>query len=105
MFITDDRCSIPLHILIADLIEGQGGSAWLHKILNRLGVCASANTLSRFIQNKGTTVDMSDLYANDSFTVISADNIDFLHKHARVVTGNGNSSWHGTTIQLVQPLP
>ena len=46
MFITDDRCSIPLHILIADLVEGQGGSAWLHKILNRLGVCASADTLT-----------------------------------------------------------
>ena len=104
MFITDDRCSIPLHILIADLV-GQGGSAWLHKILNRLGVCASADTLSQFIQNKGTTVDMSDLYANDNFTFISADNIDFLHKHARDVRGNGNSSWHGTTIQLVQPLP
>ena len=105
MFITDDRCSIPLHILIADLVEGQGGSAWLHKILNRLGVCASADTLSRFIQHKCTTVDMSDMYANDSFTVISADNIDYLHKYARVVRGNGNSSWHGTTIQLVQPLP
>ena len=67
-------------------------------------MCISRHSLSVH-STKGTTVDMSDLYANDSFTVISADNIDFLHKHARVVRGNGNSSWHGTTIQLVQPLP
>jgi DNA invertase Pin-like site-specific DNA recombinase len=36
---------MPLHTLLADLIEGQGGSTLLVKILNRLGVCTSADTL------------------------------------------------------------
>ena len=37
---------------MTDLIESQGGSSVLIKILNRLGVCSSADTLSRFIQHK-----------------------------------------------------
>ena len=38
MFCTDDRCSFPLHTLVTDLVDSQGGSALLIKILNRLGV-------------------------------------------------------------------
>ena len=38
-------------------------------------------------------------------TVISADNLDYLHSYARVFKGTQKSSWHGTTVQLVQPLP
>ncbi len=107
MFITDDRCSVPLHILVADLVESQGGSALLHKMLNRLGVCASVDTLSRFMQHKVRAFsDTADRYiSTDSFTVVSADNVDFLHTYARVVKGKQNSSWHGTTVQAVQPLP
>ena len=45
LFCTDDRCSLPLHMLVADVIESQGGSALLIRILNRLGLCASADTL------------------------------------------------------------
>ena len=41
----------------------------------------------------------------DSFTLVSADNIDFLHSYARTFRGSHNSSWHGTTVQAVQPLP
>ena len=41
MFIADDRCLQPLHILIADIVDSQEGSALLHKTLNRLGVCVS----------------------------------------------------------------
>ena len=50
LFCTDDRCSMPLHTLLTDTVESQGGSALLVQILNRLGVCASSDTLSRFIQ-------------------------------------------------------
>ena len=45
MFITDDRCSMPLHTLMTDIVESQGGSCVLVKTLNRLGVCSSADTL------------------------------------------------------------
>ncbi len=52
LFCTDARCSRPLHQLITNVVESQGGSALLIKILNRLGVCTSADTLSRFVQHK-----------------------------------------------------
>ena len=41
----------------------------------------------------------------DSFTVVSADNIDFMHSFARVFCGQQTSSWHGTPVQAAQPLP
>ena len=41
MYCTDDRRSLPMHTLITDLIDSQGGTAHLIKVLNRLGVCAS----------------------------------------------------------------
>ena len=48
--------------------------------------------------------------ANDSilpegFSVVSADNIDFMLRFARVFQGNKNASWHGTSVQVVQPIP
>ena len=106
LFCTDDRCSVPLHTLIADIVDSLGGSSLLLRILNRLGVCASSDTLSRFIQHnvqsKRTGETEPDLDQQE-FTVVSADNIDFLHSYARVFSGKQNSSWHGTTVQAVQP--
>ena len=107
LFCTDDRCSMPLHTLMADIIESQGGTHLLIKILNRFGICASSDTLSRFIQYQVNALK----HKNDNplelegFTIVSADNIDFLHSYARIFCGNQASSWHGTTIQAGQPLP
>ena len=108
MFTVNDHCSSPMHVLVADILESQGSTALLHQILNRLGVCASADTLSRFVQSKAensnwltTTGGNID---SEPFTVVSADNIDFVHKHARIV-GKSKTSWHGTTVQAVQPQP
>ena len=96
---------MPLHTLITDLIDSQGGSSLLIKALNHLGVCSSADVLARFIQHKADTLPKKEYMNHDSFTIISADNIDFLHSYASVFQGSRNSSWHGTTIQAVQPLP
>ena len=105
LFCTDDRCSFPLHTLVTDVVESQGGSALLIKILNRLGVCASSDTLCRFIQYKvrNASTKQTSHHPNDTFVVVSADNIDFLHSYARVFKGNQTSSWHGTSIQAVIP--
>ena len=106
LFCTDDRCHLPMHNLITDVTESFGGSSVLIKILNRLGICASADTLARSIQfrvaqreKQGPKHECSP----DSLTIVSADNIDFLHSYARVFCGNQTSSWHGTTVQAVQP--
>ena len=104
MFDTDSRCSLPLHTLITDLIDSQGGSSQLIKCLNNLGVCASADTLARFVQHT-TSKEQSVQLDTESFFVLSADNIDIEHKHAQVYKGSQNSSWHGTSIQLVQTRP
>ena len=46
-----------------------------------------------------------DCLSPESFTLVSADNTDFLHSFAQVFKGNKNASWHGTSVQIVQPLP
>ena len=102
LFCTDDRCSMPMHTLITDVVESQGGSTLLVRMLNRIGVCASADTLSRFIQHKVSTCDEDGMkyLTPDTFTVVSADNIDFMHSFARIFCGRQTSSWHGTTVQV-----
>lgn len=42
-----------------------------------------------------------------AFTVVSADNLDYVHSYAQVYCGKQQSSWHGTTltVQVVQPQP
>ena len=52
MFCIDSTCYLPFYVLIADLIDSYGVSVELIKILNRLGVCVSNDTLLRHIQQK-----------------------------------------------------
>ena len=66
---------MPMHTLITDLIESQGGSLMLVKTLNRLGVCTSADSLARFIQHKRSVSKQHQFrhMSEDAFTVVSAD--------------------------------
>ena len=105
LFIADNRCCFPLHTLLADIVDSQGGTALLIKILNRFGVCSSIETLNRFIQYRVNQQSELEGLNPDGFMIISADNIDFLHSYARVFSGNQVSSTHVTSIQTVQPLP
>jgi hypothetical protein len=96
---------MPIHTLLADVTEGQGGFSLLLKVLNRLGVCTSADTLSRCIQHKLHNINPYHQLVTDTFTIFSADNIHLIFfTVSRMLKGNQNSSWHGTSIQAVQPL-
>ena len=107
MFCTDDRCSVPLHTLITDAIESGGGSTQLIRMLNRMGICSSVDTLARSIQFRVREREIrgpEEQCISTLPTVISADNIDFQHSYARVFCGKQTSSWHGMTDQAVQPV-
>ena len=104
-FCTDEQCSMPLHVLLADRVESQGGSPLLIKILNRFGICVSSDTLSRFVQYKVNSLEKASFSNPEAFTIVSTDNIDFQLSFARVFCGKHTSSWHGTSIQAAQPLP
>ena len=36
---------LPMHTSLTDVIDGQGGSALLIKVLNNMGVCLSSDTV------------------------------------------------------------
>lgn len=108
MFCIDSKCSMPFHVLNADLIDCFGGASELVKIFNRLGVCVSMDTLSRHIQSTVEQISAKGLLQglNPSLlTMFTVDNIDFLHKHARVFCGNQHLDSHATTVQAVQTKP
>lgn len=107
MFTIDSRYAAPFHTQITDLVDCCGGSNELIRTLNRLGVCSSYDTLLRHIQEHTKKVSEKGLLQGldpSVLTVFSIDNIDFLKSHAQVYCGNQKLSWHGTTLQGIQPL-
>lgn len=106
MFTTNSLCTIVLHHLVADAVEVYGGSCSLLKILNRLGVSVSSDTHERLVVSVAEAKKQQGVWNDLSphkFTVVSTDNIDFFQSHAAVYCGD-QRSYHGTTIQVVQPL-
>jgi len=80
----------------------------LIQYLNRLGICSSLDTLSRVIQqhvnmreHKGPEEELN----SSAMMIVSADNIDFMYRYDCNFSGRQSTSWHGTTVQIVQPCP
>ena len=73
LFTINSQCSFPLHTLITDAIETCGGSSRLIKLLNHLGLCASTDTHSRYVQYRTEKI-MKDGplkgYPGNAFTLL-----------------------------------
>ena len=106
LFCTNSTCIMPFHVLITEAIIFHGGSKELVRILNRIGAAASLDTSSRMATESERKINgiIPDIIAN-SFTAVSMDNIDILQPYAMVYSRNISRSWHGTSVQCVQPLP
>ena len=103
---TGGHCAVPLHTLLTDYIEATGGSSELISVLNRLGAAASSETLDRLIMKVSIQRKMDGLLKDldtSTFTVATTDNIDFLQSNASVYSGSQYRSWHGTSVQVIQP--
>ena len=99
-------CAVPLHTLLTDYVEATGGSSELISVLNKLGAVASMETLDRHIMRVSVQRKMEGLLKeldSSTFTVATTDNIDFLQSHASVYSGSQHRSWHGISVQVIQP--
>lgn len=98
---------LPLHLPLTDLIVRHGGTKDLVTVLNRFGAIACFNTHYRFL--KKLESQQSNLLSKelnlDAFRVVSVDNIDKLQTHAMVYVDNPHRSYHGTSVQCVEPKP
>ena len=99
---------MPFHTLLTEAILCHGGSQELVRILNQVGAVASLETSHRLatlvVQQRIARGIQPELY-HRALCVVSIDNIDILRSHAFVSCTDGTRSWHGTSVQCMQPLP
>ncbi len=76
--------------------------------MNRIGAVASLDTSNRLathvVQTRLVKGIKPSLIPN-ALTIVSVDNIDILQPHAVVSSLDATRSWHGTSIQVMQPMP
>ena len=106
-FITDNRCSIPLHTLLTDVVYSHGaGTIELVQVMNRLGMISSEDMHARYINNIVChSSKTQDVDPSQTVVVATLDNLDFLQSNAAVYCRDQHRSWHGMTVQIFQPKP
>ena len=106
LYCTNPKHPIPIHNILADVVQVCGRSRQLLKILNRLGCTSSPDTHDRFVTFHAETARERSIWEElprNVFTVASVDNFDMLQSYSAVFCGDQLRSYHGTTLQLVQP--
>ncbi len=105
---TTCTCSAPLHVALTESILCHGGTQELIRILNRLGAAASLDTVNRLATNvvtkriaEGVSADLKP----GMYATATVDNIDIIQPFAFVSCLDASRSWHGTSVQCIQPLP
>ena len=78
------------------------------QILNRLGCASSPDTHDRFVTQHAMVQCQAAIWDNipsNAFAIASVDNFGMLQSYSAVYCGDQQRSYHGTTLQLLQPNP
>jgi hypothetical protein len=105
----NSRCSQPLHILMTDVSDKYSNSSTsLLTINSRVGAGVSKDSHRRFVTrvcSSSAKLGAVPSTVFDSFTMVSFDNLDKNQTYASVFAGKERGGFHGTTVQVVQPMP
>ena len=99
---------MPIQNVLADVVETCGGSRQLIKILNKFGITSSSDTHDQLVADRARYQRERSVWSDmpsNVFTIASTDNFDMLQSYAAVYHGTLKRSYHGTTIELMQPRP
>ena len=97
-----------LHVMLTEVILCHGGNQVIVQMLNRLGAVASLDTCHRLTTQvvlTRITTGIKPYLIPTTLSIVSVDNIDILQPHAVVSALDATRSWHGTSVQLMQPMP
>ena len=97
-----------MQVLLGDVTASLSASLEFTRILNRLGITVSNETLKRYrfdVVSKLKDENLKCFLDPDAFSVATVDNVDKGIPHARLKAGQSNYGFHGTSVQSVQAKP